>query len=215
MEYLYYGFGALLVVGLVVLLVRVQRWIGQSTSEGLQETLRFAEVFGLESLDAEGHNLKGTVEDLPVILSEGAILVKAHEGMIGRMRTLRVIVQAAKGQWLLCERELSQRLNQPLPELGEEHTLNEPRAAQRFLLRYVEDPLFGSDSMLLDALADTELKIGRGTDGRTTLDFVAPAEFVGGLGGAVATLTRLLMVSLALAVPHRSRHFLGEASAYR
>jgi hypothetical protein len=217
MEYVYYGLGGALVVGLVVLLVRVRRWIGQSTTEGLQETLRFAELYGLEPLDADGRTLKGVVEGLPVTLSEGAILTRATEGRIGRMRTLCIVVQvqSGKGRWLLCERELAERLERPLPELGEEHELNEPRAARRFLLRATQDPRFSSDTMLLDAIVGTDLKMGRVAEGRAIVDFLVPVEFVGGLGGGVATLGRLLMVGLALADPARSRHFLGKEPAYR
>lgn len=215
-EYGYYAVGGLLLVGLVLLLVRVKRWIGQSTTEGLVETLRFAEAFSLESVDADGQHLKGVVEGLPVTLGEGAIVTRAREGgMIGPERTLRTIVDAGKGEWLLVQRSLPERLDRPLPEVGEERELNEPRAAQRFLLRAPDEPRFSSDAVLLEALVDAELVLGRVAKGRTTLDFVPPVEFVGGLGGRVATLTRLLMVSLAVAVPERSRHFLGKESAYR
>lgn len=80
-----------------------------------------------------------------------AILVKATEGRIGRMRTLRIAVQAAEGRWLLCERKLVEKLETPLPELGEEHPLDEPRASQRFLLRATERPRLCSDVALLSA----------------------------------------------------------------
>jgi hypothetical protein len=124
MEYLYYAFGGLLIVGLIVLLVRLRRWIGRSSAEGLDETRRFAEKLGLDILDARGKTLQGVVEGLTVTLDEGAILVKATEGRIGRMRTLRIV----------------------------------------------------------------------------------PVEFVGGLGGSAAALTRLLMIGLAMASPGRSEN---------
>jgi hypothetical protein len=215
-EIIYYAVGGLLLVGLVLLLVRVKRWARQSTTEGLVETLRFAETFGLESLDANGQHLKGEVEGLPVSLSEGAIVSRAREGgMIGPERTLRIIVEAGTGEWLLFQRTLPERLVHPLPEVGEERELKEPRAAQRFLLRATEEPRFSADAVLLEALVDAELVLGRVAKGHTTLDFVPPVEFVGGLGGDVATLTRLLMASLAAAAPERARHFLGKESAYR
>lgn len=130
------------------------------------------------------------------------------------MRTLRIAVQAAEGRWLLCERKLVEKLETPLPELGEEHPLDEPRASQRFLLRATERPRLCSDVALLSALLETELKRGQAARGRTTLDFLAPYEFVGGLGGSTSMLTRLLMISLALAAPGRSMDFLGKESVY-
>jgi hypothetical protein len=215
MEYVYYGLGALMVLGLLVLLRRTGRWIGESTGEGLEQTLHFAQKYGLDPLDAEGHGFRGVVGQLPVSLSEGAIVMRAYQGRIGSIRTLRIVVQAAAGPWLLCQRNIAEKLEQPLPELGQEHPLGEPGLASRFLLRAEEAPRFADDIVLLQALAQTEIRIARATEDRTTVDFLVPVEFVGGLGGSVETLDRLLMLGLALAAPERSREFLGEASAYR
>lgn len=209
-ELLYYGIGALLVVGLLVLLVRTSRWIGQSTADGLEQTRRFAEALGLELLDAEGRSLGGVVERLPVTLGEGSLLCRAYQGRVGRIRTLRITVQAAAGRWLLCARHLADELDPPLPEVGQEHALGEPDAAQRFLLRATEEPTFATDGALLQALAETELKLGRAAEDRTTVDFLPPVEHVGGLGGSVESLRRLLMLSLALAAPERASTLLGE-----